>query len=235
MPDEKEITAEEETEEAGVAKQESPDAAAKQPPVAVMVLSFAVVVLLLLLLAMNLRKPQTPVEVDLPGLKAEVEAHRSAVNRELVAMGLSPIQGGSESLDEIAGRLKKDSETLVALAGRFQQMLIEKDSEVTAKGGELLQSEKLRQNLAVEVARLHGELQAARSGSQEVELMRTGLAGLREQNARLEQMLSDARQELQTYAGGGSVEDRQVLQRQLEEANRARDFFEKRVKELEGE
>jgi chromosome segregation ATPase len=213
----------------------------KPLPYPVIILGVAVVVLLVLLLALNLRGGADAggeSSESLSELRAELDARRAELNRERMAMGLSPISGGSEPLDDIAARLRKDSETLVSLAGRFQQMLAEKDAEISAKSSELIQSEKVRHNLALETARLQTELQRAIAGGADGELLRQELQTRREQQERLEAMLLEARQELAklaSSASGGAPEDVEVLRRQLEEAQRARDFFERRVSELEGQ
>ncbi len=210
----------------------------KQSPLSVIVLGLVIAVLLALLLTMNRSKPDPADPGEDPALadvRAELDARRSELNRERMAMGLSPIQGASEPLDEIADRLRKDSNTLVSLASRFQEMLAEKDAEVAAKNSEIIRSEKLRQSVAAEAGRLNVELQRALAEASDIELLRRELALRRDTQTRLEEDLAKTRQELSTLAAGGSMEDRQVLQRQLDEALRAKDFFEKRVNVLEDE
>ncbi len=96
-------------------------------------------------------------------------------------MGLRPLEGGSEPIEDIAKRLKKDADTMVALAGSFQSMLGEKDTELSAKSAELLRSEQLRQSLAAESARLQGELQRALVDGSGADLLRRDLAAMKTQ------------------------------------------------------
>ena len=205
------------------------------PPM--MVLALAIVALLVVLIFINLRGSGSGKASpdELAELQAEANALRNQLNRERVALGLRPLEGNAESMDDIATRLKKDADTMVALAGSFQNMLVEKDAEITAKNAELIRSEQLRQTLATESARLQGELQRALVGSSEVDLLRREHAAMKSQRDALSAELANVRQELAQKAGGVSSEAFADLKRQLEETQRARAFFEARVAELEGE
>ena len=97
---------------------------------------------------------------DLRALKAQVGAAEADLNAARIAMGLRPLEGMAEPVEDVAARLKKDADTMVALAGSFQSMLAEKDVELSAKSAELLRSEQLRQSLAAESARLQGRAAA---------------------------------------------------------------------------
>jgi len=166
---------------------------------------------------------------DLATLQAEANAIRSETNRERVAMGLRPIEVDSEPLENIAARLKKDADTLVALAGSYQKLLEEKDGELTARNAEILRSEKLRQSLAAESARLQAELQRALVSGSDSDLLRRDLADVKAQRDTLSAELSAARQK----SAGVSADDFADLKRRYEEALHAKEFFEARVKELE--
>lgn len=172
---------------------------------------------------------------EITDLQAEATALRSQLNRERVAMGLRPLEGGSEAMEDIAARLKKDAETLVALAGSFQSMLAEKDAEISAKSAELIRSEQLRQSLAAESARLQGELQRALVNGSDADLLRREITALKAQRDALAAELSGLRTELAAKGAGVSTEDYADLQRQLEETRRAKEFFEARVAEMEGD
>ena len=172
---------------------------------------------------------------DITNLEAEVNARRSELNRQRMALGYAPLEGTSEPIDNIATRLKADADTLVALAGRFQEMLAEKDSEVTAKNAEWLRSEQLRQTLASENARLQAELGRALAAGSDSDRLRSDLANLKSQRDALADELNATLEKLKTTTAGVSPEDYEVLERRLEEALRARDFFEARVKQLEGD
>lgn len=168
---------------------------------------------------------------ELKNLQAEVDARRTELNRQRVSMGLGPIEGGSEPIEDIAGRLKKDTDSLVALSVRFQQMLSEKDSELTARNAEILRSEKLRQALAAESSRLQNELQRALINGSDGDLLRRDLADLKAQRDALAEELSALRKK----GSGVSSDEYASLKRRFDETLRAKEFFEARVKELEGD
>ena len=173
----------------------------------------------------------TPSDADVSALQAEANALRSEYNRERVAMGLRPVEGDSEAIEEVAGRVKKDADTLVALATSYQRMLAEKDSELTARNAEILRLERLRQGLSAEITRLQGELQRSMVDGSDNDLIRRDLADLKAQRDALAAELNEARQK----NSGVSAEDYADLKRQLEETQRAKEFFEARVQELEGD
>ena len=146
-------------------------------------------------------------------------------------MGLRPVEGDTEAIEEVVGRVKKDADTLVALATSYQRMLAEKDSELTARNAEILRLERLRQGLSAEITRLQGELQRSMVDGSDNDLIRRDLADLKAQRAALAAELNEARQK----NSGVSAEDYADLKRQLEETQRAKEFFEARVQELEGD
>ena len=202
------------------------------------VLAFIIIALLGVLIVISLRGGMSggsAAKSDLVELEAEANALRTQLNRERVAMGLRPLEGGSESIEDIAARLKKDADTMVALAGSFQSMLGEKDAELTAKSAELLRSEQLRQSLAAESARLQGELQRSLVSGSEVDLLRRDLAAMKSQRDALAAELATVRQELDAKGQGVSNDDYTDLKRRYEETLNAKLFFEAKVKELEGE
>jgi outer membrane protein OmpA-like peptidoglycan-associated protein len=203
----------------------------------VAILGFVVIALLVVLVVTNARRGGggniSPGELN--ELQAEARALREQLNRERVAMGLRPMEGNVESMQDIAARLSKDADTMVALASSFQKMLAEKDAAISAKNAELLRSEQLRQTLANESVRLQGELQRAIAGGAESELLRSQLAVYQQERDALAAQLDKARQELAANTGGVSAGAYADLQRQLEEITRARDFFEARAAELEGQ
>jgi outer membrane protein OmpA-like peptidoglycan-associated protein len=195
-------------------------------------------VLLGVLIAMSRRQfpgGAKPGPAELTEIQAEANALRDQLNRERMALGLRPLQGGSEPIEDIAARLKKDSESMVAMAGSWQSMLGEKDTELTAKGAELLRSEQLRQILAAESARLQGELQRALVSGIEGERLRQECAAMKSQRDALSAELATARQDLAAKGQGASKDDLADLQRRLEETQRAKEFFEAKVKELESD
>jgi outer membrane protein OmpA-like peptidoglycan-associated protein len=197
-------------------------------------LAFVIIALLGVLIVMVLKNGSwrsTPSDADVSALQAEANALRSEYNRERVAMGLRPVEGDSEAIEEVAGRVKKDADTLVALATSYQRMLAEKDSELTARNAEILRLERLRQSLSAEITRLQGELQRSMVNGSDNDLIRRDLADLKAQRDALAAELNEARQK----NSGVSAEDYADLKRQLEETQRAKEFFEARVQELEGD
>ena len=196
-----------------------------------MVLAFVIVALVGVLIVMGLRGGFGSGALgssDVTQLQAEANAIRSQLNRERMSMGLRPLESGSESADDIAARLKKDADTMAALASSLESMLGEKDAVIAAKSSELLRSEQLRQSLAAESSRLQGELQRALVSGSEAERLRREFDLLKSQRDALTEELA---------AKGNSVasDEFDELQRRLEEALRAKDFFENRVKELEAD
>lgn len=215
-------------------EEEANDDAASQskpsmPPT--MVLAFVIIALLGVLIVMGLRGGLgigPAGSADVTQLQAEANAIRSQLNRERMSMGLRPLEGGSESAQDIAARLKKDAETMAALVESLEKMLGEKDAEITAKNSELLRSEQLRQSLAAESSRLQGELQRALVAGSEAERLRRDYDALKSQRDALTA-------ELASKGDKVTLDEFEELKRRLDEALRAKDFFENRCKELESE
>lgn len=196
-----------------------------------MVLAFVIIALLGVLIVMGLRGGLgigPAGSADVTQLQAEANAIRSQLNRERMSMGLRPLEGGSESAQDIAARLKKDAETMAALVESLEKMLGEKDAEITAKNSELLRSEQLRQSLAAESSRLQGELQRALVAGSEAERLRRDYDTLKSQRDAL-------MSELASKGDKVTLDEFEELKRRLDEALRAKDFFENRCKELESE
>ncbi|MEO5914351.1 MAG: hypothetical protein ABIS50_08975 [Luteolibacter sp.] len=201
-------------------------------------LAFVIIALLGVLIVMVLRNGSLVSSYgnnDLTGLQSEVDARRAELNRQRIAMGLSPLEGNAEPIGDIANRLKKDADSLVALSTRFQEMLAEKDKELTAKSSDLLNSEKLRQSLFSENSRLQNDLNRALIGGSDADRLRADLANLKAQRDAIAMELDAAREKMKTMSGGVSAEDYADLQRRYDEARRAKEFFEARVKELQGD
>lgn len=202
------------------------------PPAAI--LAFVIIALLGVLIVMVLKNSSSvsPSDNDdVTALQAEANALRSEYNRERIAMGLRPIEGDSEPIEDIADRLKKDADTIVALAASYQRMLAEKDSELTARNAEILRSEKLRQSLSAEITRLQGDFQRAVVNDSDSDILRRDLADLKAQRDALAAELSEA----SLKSAGITAEDYADLKRGLEETQRAKEFFEARVQALEGD
>lgn len=171
-------------------------------------------------------------EISIAALKADLAARLTELNRQRMAMGLQPLEGKSEPIEDIAARVKTDTDTLVGMAGRFQQMLADKDSEITRSNGEVLRLEKLRQDVSMENSRLQTELNRALLASTEVEQLKLLAADMRAQRDSISMELKDTRAKL-AEASGVNADDFADLQRRYDEAIRAKAFFENRVNELE--
>jgi outer membrane protein OmpA-like peptidoglycan-associated protein len=197
-------------------------------------IGFLVVAILVIGLALKSRsnRRNAATQTEVPVLQANVEALRSDINRQRMSMGLSPLPGGSEPVEDISARITKDTTTLVALAGRYQEMLSEKGTELLAKDAELLRAQKAQKSLAAEASRLQSELQRALVTGSEADFLRKELETVKAQREALAEDLRGVRKQL-AETGGQSSEEFAALQRQFDEAARARDFFEQRVKQLE--
>lgn len=199
-------------------------------------LGFVIIALLGVLIVMGLKggllNGSSSSSEDMVKLKSEVEARRNELNRQRVAMGLSPLAGNSEPIEDIAKRLKSDANTLVSLAGRFQEMLAEKDAELTAKSSETLHSEQTRKALTDENARLQSNLNRALVEGADTERLRSDLASMKSQRDALAVELTDTKAKMGTLSGGVSDTEYADLKRRFDEAQRGKDFFENQVKEL---
>ena len=202
-------------------------------------LAFLIIALLGVLIFMGLRSGLGGgggggANSELGELEAEATAIRSNLNRKRMALGLRPLEGGSEAIEDIAARMKKDADTMVALSSSFQALLAEKDAEMMAKNADILRLEQLRKSLSTESARLNAELQRALVSGSGADLLRRDLDAMRAQRDALAAELAKARDEMANKTGGVSEDEYADLQRRLEETMRAKEFFESRVAELEG-
>ena len=157
----------------------------------VLVLLFMILAMLIVLAVTVARRGETPKssgeDPTVAAIKADLDARRSELNRQRLAMGLSPLEGTSEPVEEIAKRLRTDAETLAGISGKFQQMLADKDAELSARNGETLRLERLRQDVSLENARLQSELQRALIASAEVDRLKMMLADAQAQRDAMSQ------------------------------------------------
>jgi outer membrane protein OmpA-like peptidoglycan-associated protein len=219
------------------ASQPAPETTKSAMPPAVP-LAFIIIALLGVLIVMNVRSRigGSPIDSEeMRVLKAQVAAAEADLNAGRVSMGLRPREGMAEPVEDVAARLKKDADTMVALAGSFQSMLAEKDTEISAKNGEILRSEQLRQSLTAELERLRQQLGTALVSSSEMDLMRRESENLKAQRDALSAELAKLRDELAARGESASAADYADLQRRFDETLKAKEFFEARVVELEAE
>lgn len=203
----------------------------------VALLLFMILAMLIVLAVISLRTGKgadgTSDNPTVAAIKVELEARRSELNRQRISMGLPPIEGASEPVEDIAKRLKADADTLAGISGKFQQMLAEKDTFISQGNAETLRLEKLRQDISHENARLQNELQRALISSSETDRLKTMLLDSQAQRDSLARELEAARQEIAGHSGGVSGDEFAELQRRYEETLRAKEFFEERVRQLE--
>lgn len=238
MPDEKTPKENQETPDDEMQESANGDAPSKPNLPPAVALAFVIIALLGVLIVMVLRNGYSlsgSSSADLTTLQAESNALRGELNSQRIAMGLRPIEGSSEPIEEIAARMKKDADSVVALAGSYQKLLAEKDNELSARNAEILRSEKLRAALSAENARLQGDLQRALVGSSDMELLRRDLADVKSQRDALAAEVKDLRQKMLTMSAGIPEDEYADLKRRYEETLRAKEFFEARVKDLEGD
>lgn len=169
-------------------------------------------------------------QAALVALQAEAKALHGEYNRERIAMGLRPIEGNSEPVEDIAGRLKRDADTLVALSGSYQKMLAENERDLMARKAEIIRAEKLQQSLAADRAKLREELQRALVSGADTDMLRRDLSDLKAQRDALAAELATARQN-----AGAPADEFNDLKRRFEETLSAKEFFENQVKQLQGD
>ncbi|MFT3991266.1 MAG: OmpA family protein [Luteolibacter sp.] len=201
-------------------------------------LLIAAILLLVALIAVNTKRRKIDHETresDISSSKANLEATRTYLNRQRAEMGLTPLQTEGEPIEDIARRVKKDADTLVLLTTRFQEMLAEKDTVLSAKTAELIRSEQMRQSLLNESSRLQSELQRALAASSEADLLRRSQELMRSQRDAVSAELAKARAELAAQGQMASSADMADLQRRFDETLKAKEFYEKRAAELEAE
>lgn len=206
------------------------------PPM--VVLGFVIIALLGGLVAIALRggfgsSYSDPAEVA--RLKAETNALQNQLNRNRLERGLRPLELGSESIEEVATRLKKEADTMVVMAGSLEKLLTESEATNRATESKLLLSETSRQNLAADSVRMQEEIRRALVVSSEADLIRRDLAAAKSRNDALMSELDQTRKELVALGEGASKADIAGLQRRLDEALRAKDFFEAKVNALQNE
>lgn len=189
----------------------------------VIAMTFVIVILLAVLIAMRLRTPSPSGEL------AELQAEIDRLSRS------SGVIEGGEQLQDVAGRIRKDADAIVTMADRYKTRIDQVNAELLAKNTDLLRSEQYRQNLTNDLVNLKNELQQAKSGGYEAESLRREVSDLKALRDAQASELAALKQQLAGTEGMASKEDVANLQRQLDEAMRAKDFFESRATELEAE
>lgn len=214
-----------------------PGAKPTAPPNAVVFLLFMILAMLIVLAVTVLRQGKggggDEIDPTVAAIKADVEARRSELNRQRIAMGLAPLEGASEPVEEIAKRLRADADALAGISGKFQDMLADKDAELGRANAETLRLEKLRQDVSLENARLQNELQRALLASAESDRLKTMLSDAQSQRDAISRELAATKEELALLGSAVSEDEFADLRRRYEETLRAKEFYENRVRELE--
>jgi len=198
------------------------------------------VALLAAILAINIssRRGKTDVPAtELAKKIAERDALRAGINSERARLGLPAIEGigSTEDPSQIAARISRDSATLATMLTQFDDVIRDRDAQLAAKTAALLTSEQQRQALTATVAQLQQQLQKALVDSSSSDLLRNQLSAATTRAADLEAKLSDAQSKLGDYANRPPPGDIERLKSQLEEARRARDFYDETNQKLEAE
>jgi VIT1/CCC1 family predicted Fe2+/Mn2+ transporter len=151
----------------------------------------------------------------------------------LIALNLKPRDPIVESSSDIAARIKKDSETLISMSGHTQGELGKKDAELLNKIRELKDAEITNRLLVTQLGETRAELEKALAQSGDSQALKSQLTLANQRSEVLGEELSKTKAQLALYAGQPQAADFADLERRLEESNRAKEFFEGRVKELE--
>jgi outer membrane protein OmpA-like peptidoglycan-associated protein len=192
-----------------------------------------IVALLAILLGIKLKTPSAS-QVSESKRMATMTSELEELRRQSGSMGLSTMAGG-EQIDEIASRLKKDADSMVLLAGRYRQLVDEANANLVRKNADLVNETKYRQLVTGENDRLKKELQQAKVSGFEADSLRRELAELKTLREAETVEMATMKQQLAGLGELASKADMEGLQRRYEETLRAKEFFESRAKELEGE
>ena len=211
-------------------------AAARKLPL-VPILGVVALVLLALWVGLGVMPTkQKPMDADqLRTMKAEVAAMEAELNAQRMALGLRPKENTYESVEEVAGRMRKDADTMVALARTFQNAITEKDALLSAKNSEFIQSEQNRQALLAELSRMRQQYEQSVSAGFQAESLKIENEALKSQRDVLNAEVARLRGELAANSGSMPADQLAQWERRLEEANRAREFLESRAAQLERE
>ena len=203
---------------------------------AVTVFAFALVLLLVSLTFVGLkgRSQRSSATADeIASLRAEADALLDAQNRNRATLEQAPTQEPTDSLEDITTRLQRDMDALVALAGTYQKMIRQEAAGISSRESELVRSEETCQSLRAEIARLQAELDRSVANSTDSTRLARDLTDMQAHRDALASELAATRQQLQATAAAVPAEDHADLKRRFDETQRAKEFFEARVKELE--
>jgi outer membrane protein OmpA-like peptidoglycan-associated protein len=193
----------------------------------VVAMTFVIVILLTAFFVMRFGPQKDSAEI------AKLKAELDAVSRQgAPSVG---IPGGGEQIEDVATRMKKDADTMVLLAERYQQLVDDTHAEMLRKNADLVRSEQYRQRTTDDLLALKKELERSKSATYEAESLRREVADLKTLRDTQAKELEDLKAQLAAAGEMASKADLTDLQRRLDETLRAKEFFESRVRELEGE
>lgn len=189
----------------------------------VVAMTFVIVVLLTVFVVMRILPQQNP---ELAKLSAELDA----VSRQgAPSVGLA----GGEQIGDIASRIRKDAETMISLAERYQQLVDSTHGELQRASADLALSEQYRDRTTDDLVNLRKELERSKGATYEADTLRREVADLKTLSDGQAKELAALKSRLAATGDMASKDDLTTLQRQLDEARRAKDFFESRNRELE--
>ncbi len=240
MADEKPTIADEGEDQVDLATIEPDTGLPKQVSTSVAVMAFIVIALLSALVALTIRKGTFRTSApSVSQTEAQLRANdlRNQVNVLRAAQNLPPIEEEvhTESLEEIARRVKKDADLLVTTSSAYQKLLDEKIAALATRNEEYLESEKIRDGLATELSRSKKELQLAMVGGSEATILKRDLEDVKKELMSTRAELDAASEKIKELSANPDADDYAELKRRYDEAVRAKEFFEARVKQLEGD
>lgn len=238
MPDEKPAGLDPDENDVDLLGDEPEEVTSKPVGTGVAVLAFLALALFSALVATAVRKgtfhlgsPAVPLEAQIR--KTEL---LNEINTQRDAMNLPPLAGepAGESMEDMAMRLKKDADLISATAAGYQKLIEERTNALAAKNEEFLKSEQLRDSLAAERSRLKTELQQALVGGSDNKMLRQDFENLKKDLMATSEKLSAAEEKIKVLQATPAADDYADLKRRFDETLRAKEFFENRVKQLEG-
>lgn len=168
-------------------------------------------------------------------MKAELSAAESELNALRISMGLRPKESIFEPIEDVADRMRKDADTMVALAKTLQSSLAEKEAIISAKNTEIIELEKTRQLLVADLESTRSQLGGLLGSAASVDRLKAENQVLQ---TRIEALMTEAAQLKDALAqkpAGMPAEDAARWQSRLDEANRAKEFLEARLAQMEQE
>lgn len=212
-----------------------------RPSNAVLILVAAAVVLLAIIVGLLVanRNPRPASQVDdLTRRQLERDVLRASIDAERTRLGL-PALGTAGSAEEdpkqIADRLSRDAATLAGRLTQFDDVLRQRDTLIAQKNASLLETERQLQALTQRVARLQADYDKASADGRSAESLQRLLDAERQRATDLDRQLREAQASLADLGDRADPAELERLRNQLDEARRARDFFDDRNRQLEAE